>query len=151
MKTQLRTQSVQNIRNTFLMLSCTPPLQSEQPQFVGAWTLQGVESVPQGCWPMLTPMLPANCMKLCVEKSNSVAVHKPVRLVPSTTPHSKALQSFVLPIHPLNDTIHVSIVSRLKNPSLTCLLPVIYTDLKWGQSGVIAFTGSVCHGKSMCS
>uniref|UniRef100_A0A4W5MLI1 Fibronectin type-III domain-containing protein n=1 Tax=Hucho hucho TaxID=62062 RepID=A0A4W5MLI1_9TELE len=22
------------------------------------WTLQGVESVPQGCWPMLTPMLP---------------------------------------------------------------------------------------------
>ena len=22
-----------------------------------AWTLQGVESVPQGCWPMLSPML----------------------------------------------------------------------------------------------
>ena len=36
-----------------------PPLfPSEQPQFVGAWTLQGVESIPQGCWPMLTPMLP---------------------------------------------------------------------------------------------
>ncbi|KAM9407566.1 polyadenylate-binding protein-interacting protein 2-like isoform 1-T1 [Salvelinus alpinus] len=26
--------------------------------FVGAWTLQGVESVPQGYWPILTPMLP---------------------------------------------------------------------------------------------
>jgi hypothetical protein len=23
-----------------------------------AWTLQGVESVPRGCWPMLTPILP---------------------------------------------------------------------------------------------
>jgi hypothetical protein len=30
---------------------------SELPQFVGPWTLQGVESVPQGCWPILTPML----------------------------------------------------------------------------------------------
>jgi hypothetical protein len=27
--------------------------------------------------------------------------------------------------------IHVSIVSRLKNHSLSCLLPFIYTDLKW--------------------
>ncbi|XP_038852204.1 polyadenylate-binding protein-interacting protein 2B-like isoform X3 [Salvelinus namaycush] len=26
--------------------------------FVGAWTLQGVKSVPQGYWPILTPMLP---------------------------------------------------------------------------------------------
>ena len=34
-----------------------PPLPSEQAQFIGAWT-QGVESVPQGCWPMMTPMLP---------------------------------------------------------------------------------------------
>ncbi|XP_045557405.1 pulmonary surfactant-associated protein A isoform X2 [Salmo salar] len=33
-------------------------LEKEQPQFIGAWTLQGVESVPQGCWAMLTPMLP---------------------------------------------------------------------------------------------
>ena len=32
--------------------------QFEQPQLVGAWTLHGVESIPQGCWPMLTPMLP---------------------------------------------------------------------------------------------
>jgi hypothetical protein len=33
-----------------------PP--SEQLQFVVAWTLQGVESVPHGCWPMLTSILP---------------------------------------------------------------------------------------------
>ena len=33
-------------------------LLSEQTQFVGAWTLPGVESIPQGCWPMLTPMVP---------------------------------------------------------------------------------------------
>ena len=26
---------------------------------VGAWNLQGVESVPQGCWRMLTPMPPS--------------------------------------------------------------------------------------------
>ena len=44
------TLSVQNIRN---ILS----LSSEQPQFFRAWTLQGVESLPQGCWPLLTPML----------------------------------------------------------------------------------------------
>jgi hypothetical protein len=33
-------------------------LPSEQPLFIRAWTSQGVESVPQGCWPMLTLMLP---------------------------------------------------------------------------------------------
>jgi hypothetical protein len=32
-------------------------LPPEQPQFVGAWTLQGVKIIPQGCWPMFTPML----------------------------------------------------------------------------------------------
>ena len=35
-----------------------PPFPSEQPQFVREWTLRGVESVPQGGWPTLTPMLP---------------------------------------------------------------------------------------------
>ncbi|XP_064875903.1 uncharacterized protein LOC115130063 isoform X1 [Oncorhynchus nerka] len=43
-------------------LESTPVLnideEIEQPQFVRAWPLQGVESVPQGCWPMLTQMLP---------------------------------------------------------------------------------------------
>ena len=36
----------------------SPLLPSEQSQFVGAWTIQGVESTRQGCWLMLTPMLP---------------------------------------------------------------------------------------------
>jgi hypothetical protein len=46
---------------------------------------------------------------------------------------SKALQSFVLPIHPL------AIVSRLKNPSLTCLLPISYTDWRgFYIKGIIA-------------
>ena len=47
------TLSVQNINIEF-----QPLLPSEQPQFIGTWTPQGVESVPQGWWPMLTPMLP---------------------------------------------------------------------------------------------
>ena len=37
------TLSVQNLRNTFLILSCTPILHSVQPQFIWAWTLQGVK------------------------------------------------------------------------------------------------------------
>jgi hypothetical protein len=47
------------------------------------------------------------------------------------TPRSKALKCFVLPLHPLNDT-HTQSMSQLshwlRNPSLTCLLPFIYTD-----------------------
>ena len=35
-----------------------PLLPSEQPQFIEARTLQGVENIPQGCWPMLTPIRP---------------------------------------------------------------------------------------------
>ena len=57
--------------------------------------------------------------------SNRCAWHLP------PYPLSKALTYFVLPIHPLNGThkkIHVSIVSRLKNPTLTCLFFFIYTD-----------------------
>ena len=44
-------------------------LPSEQPQFVRGWTLQGVESVPQGCWPMLTPMLPTVVSSWMVDHS----------------------------------------------------------------------------------
>jgi hypothetical protein len=35
-----------------------PFLPSEQPQFIGARTLHQCRKLPQGCWPMLTPMLP---------------------------------------------------------------------------------------------
>ena len=93
-----------------------PLLPSEQPQFFGAWTLQGVESVPQGCWPMLTPMLPTVVSSWLdvlwvvdhswytqetveCEKPSSTAVLdtlKPVRLAPTTIPWLKALQHFFL-------------------------------------------------------
>ena len=59
-------------------------------------------------------------------KPSSVAVLdalKPVRLALTAISQSKAVTSFVLPIHPLNGTytINVLIVSRLKNPYLTRL------------------------------
>jgi hypothetical protein len=65
------------------------------------------------------------------EKSSSVAVlDKPVRLAPSTIHRSKALQYFILPIHPLNGT-HTQTMSQLsqgvKNHYLICLLLFIYT------------------------
>ena len=90
-----------------------------------AWTLQGVKSISQGCWPMLTPMLSTvvSCWldvlwvvdhswwttreTVECEKPSRVAVLdtlKLVRLAPTTIPRSKALQYFVLPIHPLNGT-----------------------------------------------
>jgi hypothetical protein len=107
-------------------------LPSEQPQFGGAWTLQGVKSVLQGCWPMLTRMNPtvvsslldvlwvmdhSSCTLETVEreKPSSVAVLdtlKPVCLAPTTIPHSKALTSFVLPIHLLKGT-HTQSMSLL--------------------------------------
>ena len=67
------------------------------------------------------------------EKRSSVAVlytPTPVRLAPITIHRSKAL-NFCLAHSPsewLPTTIHVSVVSRIENPYLTCLLPFIYTD-----------------------
>ena len=49
-----------------------------------------------------------------------------LHLAPTTITRSKAQKSVVLPIHSLNGT-H-TLVSRLKNPSLICLLPIIYND-----------------------
>ena len=124
----------------------------EQLQFVRGFTLQGVESVPQRCWPVLTPMLPKvvsswldvlwvvdhswyRSETVECEKPSSVAVHgtlKPVHLAPTTIHCSKVLKYFVLAIHPLNGTrtytIHVTIVSRLKHRYLTFFLTFIYTD-----------------------
>jgi hypothetical protein len=105
------TMSVQNIKNTFLIL-CTP---SPQPEYVVAWTLQGVERIPQGCWPMSTPIILtvvklAGCPLsggplLSMKNPSSVPVLDTNRCLATTTiPLSKALTSFVLPIQPLNGT-----------------------------------------------
>ena len=151
----ISTLTVQNIINTFLILS--PLLSSEQLQFVGAWTTrcQAFHRVASPCWFQCFPQLcqvgwmsygwwtildthgkllsmknPAALQFLT--HSNQCAWH----LLPY--PVQKALQTFAMPISPSEwhtYTIHVSIVSRLKNPSL--ILPFIYTDWsgfnKWHQ------------------
>ena len=108
-------------------------LPSELPQFV-RFRLQCVESVPQGCWHMLTPKLPTvvsswlDVLWETVERGNpsSVAVLdtlNPVHLAPTAIPHSKALKSFVLPIHPLNGT-HTQSMSQLSQGLKILLYPV---------------------------
>jgi hypothetical protein len=79
----------------------------------------------------------------------------------ATIPCSKVLKSFVLTIHPLKGThtqSHVSILSRLKNHFLTCLLPFVYTYLKWIKQLTLIrdhnvdfiwiHLVSLCHGKA---
>jgi hypothetical protein len=117
-----------------------PPYAPRSASILWTWTLQGVESVPQGCWTMLTPMLPSvvsgwldvlwvvdpsRYTQQAVErgKPSSVAVLgtlKPVRLALTTKLCSKALKSFVLPIYPLNGT-HIQSMSQLSQ-GLTLLL-----------------------------
>ena len=54
-----------NIRNTVLILSCTPFCpQNNILNYSGHGlykVLKGTESIPLGCWPMLNPMLPQLC------------------------------------------------------------------------------------------
>ena len=111
------TVSLQNIRNTFITLSCTPQLCQV------AW-------MPDHSW----------CTQETVEceKPSSVAVLdtlKPMRLATTTIPFSKA------PCEWHTYTIHVS---RLKSPPLTCLLHFLYTDWsglnKWHE-GIIVSPG----------
>ena len=110
-------------------------LPSKQPQFAGAWTLQGVESVSQGCWPMLTPLLPTVVSSWLdflwvvdhswytqetveCEKLSSVAVLdtlKPVGLAPYLVQRHFNLLSSPSMVH--THTIIVLIASRLKNLS----------------------------------
>jgi hypothetical protein len=149
-----------------------------QPQFVRARTLHGVESVPQGCWPMLTPILPtvvSGCLNvfgwwtILDTHRKLLSVKNPTAfwfLTQTRAPGTycptlfKGTYMFCLAHLPSEwHTIHDSIVSRLKKTYLTCLLPFIYVDCsvfnKWRQWGIITFPWihlvSPCHGKSRCS
>jgi hypothetical protein len=110
-----------------------PLLLSKQPQFVRAWTLF-VKSVPQGCSPILTPMLPTvvgswldvlwvgdrswYTQKTVEHEKNVLGTRKQVRLSPITITHSKALKYFVFT---LNGTQSIPIISGPQNPSLSFL------------------------------
>jgi hypothetical protein len=64
------------------------------------------------------------------ENPSSIAVLetlKPVHLATTTIPCSKALKSFVLPVHPLKMHRHAIHPLMLKTYS-TCHFPFIYTD-----------------------
>jgi hypothetical protein len=139
---------------------------SEQPHVIGAWTLQGVESVPQECWPMLTPMLPTVVSSwldvLWVmdhswythetverEKPNSVAVLdtlKSVRLAPTTIPQIFFCLS-QSPSERHSYTIHVSPILRYKHPSLPISSPssaLIVTSIRFHSIPLV----SQCHGRA---
>ena len=113
----------------------------EQPQFVGTWTQQGVKSVPQGCWPMLTPMLPTvvsswldvlsvvdhswytwetveceNPRRVAVIDANRCGWH----LLQYPVQKHLHFLSWHSPSEWYIYTIHVSVVSRLKCPSYGC-------------------------------
>ena len=136
------TLSVHHISNTFITLSFTPFYPQNSLNSSGA-------CVPRRYWPMLTPILPTDwscwldvhwVVDHCSytretvehEKASGVAVldtFKLVRLAPTSILLHPDI--FVLAHSPSEwhtYTIHFSIVSRLKNPSLTCPRPFLHTN-----------------------
>ena len=118
----------------FPNIELRPLLPSEHLPFVRAWTLQGVESVPQECWPMLTPMLPTvlcqgNCSAWQIQQRCS-SWHTQTGAAGTyctTIPRSKERKSFVLPAHPLNGT-HTQSMSQLSQGLTIHLEPVFSTS-----------------------
>jgi hypothetical protein len=139
------TPSVRNTKNTFQILSCTLFFPRNSLKSLGAWHLQGVESVQQWCWPMLTPMLPTvdrirvGWMSFgwwCIhwytretdkrENPSSVAVLDTTCCAWHVLPYPVQRHLNILS-YPLNGT-HTTYVSRLQNHSLTCFLPFIHIE-----------------------
>jgi hypothetical protein len=96
-----------------------------------------VAGYPMGGGPFLIHM--GNCWAWNTQQRCS-SWHKLVHLAPTTIPNSKALKYLYLANSPSEwhtHTIHVSILSRLTNPSLTRPFRFLYTDWsgcnKWHQ------------------
>ena len=148
-----------------------PLLPLEQPQFVRAWTLQGVKHSKGILAHVDSNAVVSSWLDVRwvvdhfwytwetveSEKPSSVAVLdtlKPVRMTPTTIPpRSKALKSFVLPIHTLNGTYTQS-MSQLSQ-GLKIYIFNLSLPLHLHQYGIIAGTCnhllSLCHGKWRCS
>jgi hypothetical protein len=112
--------SVQNIKNTFLILSCTLfcPQNSLNVSGHGLYKVSkafhrdashswlGVLLVVDHCWYTRETVECGKTQQRCS------SWHKLVRLAPTTIPRSKALKYFVIPFHPLNGT-HTQSISQL--------------------------------------
>lgn len=132
-----------NTSEAFLKPQIRPPLPSERPKFDREWTLQGIQSVPQGCWPMWTLMLPTvvkstGCPWTILDPHGKLLrVKNPAALqfLTQTAAHGtyyhtpfKGTSIFCLAYSPSEWNTHTIHVSRLRNPSLTGLLCFIYMD-----------------------
>ena len=114
--------SVQNIRNTFLILSCSPfPVWTASIRWgMDSTRCQAFHRDAGQCWIQCVPQLcevgwmsfgwwtslDTHGKLLSVKHSAALQflTLKQVQLALTTIPHSKALKSFVLPIQPLNCT-----------------------------------------------
>jgi hypothetical protein len=112
--------SVQNIRNTFLICSCTPLLPSEKPQFDGHGLYKVLKALHRDAGPCWLQCLPQLCQvdwmsfgwcnildthwKLLGIKKTAALQFLTQTGASTTRPRSKTLTSFVWPIHPLIGT-----------------------------------------------